>query len=231
MIPLKSLRRVCEGCQKHVLFLLQEATKQHNTENYSLGIFLTIIALEETSKLAVYSDHLRQLKSVSSNMEKNLTKHNYKIFKLFKTELENHNLSKKTNLLIPIMLGSLNFVKQFILYYDTISDTNMTLQEHFLKHDVTKNNLGHYAVYLWKFTHILFHSELLKAKYAKTDGIIYSDSNVFNSGEYKILKNEIDSFTNLTVSGSEEKARFVIDELKMLAKKFNMFYDFKKSTN
>ncbi len=41
------------------------------------------------------------------------------------------------------MLGSLNFVKQFILYYDKIADSNMTLQEHFLKHEMTKNKITH----------------------------------------------------------------------------------------
>ncbi len=230
MIPVKHLTRICDGCQKHVSFLLTEATKQHNTQNYSLAIFLTIIALEETSKLSVYYDHLRQLKPVSNSTEKNLTKHNYKIFKLFKTELEkDKKISKKKKLLIPKMLGSLNFVKQFILYYDMLADTNMTLQEHFLKHEMPKNNLGHYSTFLWRFTHILLHSESLKNQYAKIDGNIYSDSNVLNSKAYKALKNEIDEFTNPKVSGTEDKTLFVIDELKMLAKKFNMFYDFKQA--
>ena len=203
---------------------------QHNRKNYSLAIFLTIIALEETGKLAVYYHHLRQLKPVSNSMERKLTNHNYKIFKVFKTELENDkNISNKTNLLIPIMLGSLNFVKQFILYYDTIGNTNMTLHEHFLKHEMTKNNIGHYTMFLWRFTHILFHHELLKIDFAKLDGNIYSDSNVLNSESHKAIKKEIKKFTNPRIQGSEDKARFVIEELKMLAKKFDMFYDYKKT--
>ena len=227
MIPLKHLRKICDGCQKHVFFLLVEATKQHNTKNYSLAIFLTIIALEETSKLAVYCDHLRKLKPISNTMQKNLTLHNYKIFKIFKTELEkDKKISKTTKLLIPIMLGSLNFVKQFILYYNMIGDTNMTLQEHFLKHKMTKNNLGHYTIFLWRFTHILFHSEMIRNQYAKIDGNIYSDSNVLNSESYKAIMKDIDEFTNPSVKGSQDKALFVIEELKILAKKFNMFYDF-----
>ena len=229
MIPLKHLKRVSDGCKQHVSYLLKEATKQHNKENYDLAIFLTIIALEETGKLAVYYDHIRRLKPVSNTIQKNLkTKHNYKIFKIFRTELEkDKNISKKTKLLMPIMLGSLNFVKQFILYHDVIADTSMTLQEHFLKHEMPKNNLGHYSTYLWRYTHILFHSEFLKSQYARIDGNIYSDSNVLNSKSYKAIMKDIREFTNPTVPGSEDKARFVIDELKTLAKQFNMFYDFK----
>jgi len=190
--------------------------------------FLAIIALEETSKLAVYYDHIRRLKPVSTTMQKKLTNHNYKIFKIFKTEVEkDKNISTKDNLLIPKMLGSLNFVKQFILYYDEIGDTNMTLNEHFLKHEMTKNNLGHYSTFLWRFTNILFLSELLKIDYAKADGNIYTDSNVFSSEGYKTLKLHIDEFTNTKLPGSEDKALFVIDELKMLATKFDMFIDYK----
>lgn len=229
MIPLKHLRKICDGCQKHIFFLLEEATKQHNSKNYSLAIFLTIIALEETSKFAVYADHLRQLKDVSNDMEKKLTRHNYKILKIFKTEVEKDaKISKlpKSKLLIPKMLGSLNFVKQFILYYDKIGDTNMTLNEYFLKHEMTINNLGHYSTFLWRFTNILYLSESLKNQYARIDGNIYSDSNVLNSENYKIIKNAIDEFTNLNLPGSEDKALLVIDELKNLAKRFDKYYEY-----
>jgi len=228
MIPLKYLTRICDGCQQHVFYLLKEATKQHNKENYDLAIFLTIIALEETSKLAVYYDHLRQLKPISNGMQKNLTKHNYKIFKIFRTEFEkDKKLSKKTKLLIPIMLGSLNFVKQFILYHDVIANTSMTLQEHFLKHEMPKNNLAHYSTFLWRYTHILFHSEIMKNQYAKIDGNIYSDSNVQKSESYKAIMKDIQEFTKPKIPGSEDKAVFVIHELKTLAKKFKMFHNFK----
>ena len=233
MIPLKNLRKVCSGCQRQVSFLMKQATKQHNAKNYSLSIFLTIIALEETSKFAVYCDHLRKLKPVSTRMQKKLrTNHNYKIFKIFKTEIENDKKLPKdkqigSKLLIPIMLGSLNFVKQFILYYDMIDDKSLTLQEHFLKHEMPKNNLAHYGTYLWRFTNILFQSELLKNQYAKIDGNIYSDSNILNSKEYANFKKDTDEFTNPKVLASEEKARLVIDELKILAKKFGMFFDYK----
>ncbi len=226
-IPTDNLKRISEGCKNHVFSLLEEATNQHNKEKYNLAIFLTIIALEETSKLAVYYDHIRQLKPVSVRMQKRLTEHNYKIFKIFKTEIKNNkNISTKDDLLIPKMLGSLNFVKQFILYYDQIGNTNMTLNQHFLKHDMTKNNLGHYSTFLWRFTNILFLSELLKIDFAKSDGNVYSDSNVYNSEIYKTIQIRINEFTNNDLPGSESKALFVIDELKSLASKFDMFIDY-----
>lgn len=233
MIPLKNLRKVCDGCQQQISFLMKQATKQHNSKNYGLSIFLTIIALEEISKFAVYCDHLRKLKSVSTRMQKKLrTNHNYKIFKIFKTEIENDKKLSKTKqigskLLLPHMLGSLNFVKQFILYYDMIDEKSMTLQEHFLKHEMPKNNLAHYGTYLWRYTNILFQSELLKNKYAKIDGNIYSDSNLLTSKEYRDFKKDTDEFSNPKDPISAEKARFVIDELEILAKKFDMFYDYK----
>lgn len=227
-IPTKDLKRMSEGCKNHVFSLLTEATNQHNADKFDLAIFLTIIALEETSKLAVYYDHIRQLKPISITMQKKLTEHNYKIFKIFKTEVEkDKTISTKDDLLIPKMLGSLNFVKQFILYYDEIGNTNMTLNEHFLKHEMTKNNLGHYSTFFWRFTNILFLSELLKIDYAKSDGIIYSDSNATDSDLYAKIKACTDEFSNPNLPGHEGKATFVIDELKLLATKFDMFVDYK----
>ena len=95
--------------------------------------------------------------------------------------------------------------------------------EHFLKHDMPKNNLGHYSTFLWRFTNILFLSELIKIDFAKADGIVYSDSNVCDSEIYKTIKIRIDEFTNNDLQGSESKSVFVIDELKEIASKFGMF--------
>ena len=90
-----------------------------------------------------------------------------------------------------------------------------------------KNNLGHYSTFLWRFTNILFLSELLKIDYAKSDGIIYSDSNATYSDLYAKIKACTDEFSNPNLSGHEGKATFVIDELKLLATKFDMFVDYK----
>lgn len=188
-----------DDCFEHVRSLLKTAKHLHHNNDYPNSIFFTIIAFEEFGKLYTYSEYYKKQIGVPRKEIKKLNQHQYKLKKLInyyestitgvseevynKAEetaqlnlgLEQKSLNhlRKSSAKTKEFFSALDYVKQFILYYDFREGRSLTLS-----HQITKNNIGHLSLFLLEYVMFFINYEYVRFQYDPIFFTIPNESNI-----------------------------------------------------
>ncbi|MCH7967096.1 MAG: AbiV family abortive infection protein [Thaumarchaeota archaeon] len=188
IIKHKFLDNVLEDIHNHIANLLLRSQKDLTNEDYSFCVISTILALEEIGKYEIFAKYQRELKDVPLREMEKLTKHEYKLTIALDMELEREVkiLKNKTPKEIKeviktveyhkVQLRVLNIVKQLAMYYNFDKGHTITLEKHFMKNEITKNNLGHFCLVLLELVYNNFNMAVLRKQCGNIDGIIDKNS-------------------------------------------------------
>ena len=187
MIKHNELSLIVEDCFEHIRELLKVSKFLYENNKIPSTIFFSVIIIEETGKLAVYSDYLRKFQDIPDDLETKLrTDHLFKLRQIVDLEVERNKILKTTNSsslvdsnIIPEKLKEkylkLDKIKQLALYYDYKKGKSFNLYHHFEKHKITKNNLAHFCFILLNLALYYLVLEKIRHKYGTRDGILFSN--------------------------------------------------------
>lgn len=182
------LDSVLEECYNHIANLLFRSKKDFKDEDYIFCVMSTIIALEEIGKYEIFSKYQRELKDVSLREMEKLTNHGYKLTVPLELELKreikllknkNQKEIKEINKTVDyqkFQFKTLNVVKQLAMYYNFDKGQTITLETHFMKNKITKNNLGHFCLVLIELVNYQFNIAVLRKQCGNVEGIIDANS-------------------------------------------------------
>ena len=190
IIKHKNLSKVIQDCHDHIRGLLKTSIFLHNNDDFPLSIVICILAFEEINKIAVLGDYYRKLKDVPRSEIEKLRDHKYKLTQFIELERlrENKRLKQRKSSIEEIkkynkmaeeqkkMFLTLNGIKQLGMYYDYNKGKTMTLEVHFMKNKITKNNLGHFCLFLHEITSYSANIEALRSLYGTSEGLIDSEN-------------------------------------------------------
>ena len=189
IIKHKNLKKVLQDCHQHIAKLLEKSTKMVNEKDYPLSIVICIIALEEIGKYEILGNYQRKLKDVPESEMKKLTGHKYKLTQFLEDEKAreikllkmagNKKEIKKIHESVEYQkeqMIALNKIKQLGMYYNYDKGSTITLESHFMKNSITKNNLGHFSFVLHELTYYRFNLAVLRNQCGNIDGVIDQDS-------------------------------------------------------
>lgn len=198
IIKHKFLEGVLKDCHEHIVNLLRKSKIDFDAKEYVFCVIETILALEEIGKYEVFGKYLRELKDVPLWEMEKLTGHGYKLTVITDMELrrETEILKNKTDVEIEktrkqaeyqkFQFRTLNIVKQLAMYYNFDKGYSVTLEKHFMKNEITENNLAHFCLVLIELTNYTFNVAVLRKQCGNIDGIIDTNSPlVKNNQNYK----------------------------------------------
>ncbi len=205
MIKHSELSKVVEDCFEHIIELLKTTKFLYENNKLPSSIFYAIIMLEETGKLAVYSEYLRQLKDVPDKIEIKLrTDHIFKLRQLVDMETKRNDVLKRKKDSFTLFDTSIqpeklreyylkfDKIKQLALYYDYKKEKSFNLYHHFEKNKITKNNLGHFCFILVNLAYYYLTLEKIRHRYGDQFGILYNERISYNDPDYINLKKTIE---------------------------------------
>lgn len=182
IIPQKFLNNVLEECHKHIGKLLAKSRKDFDDGDYVFCTIFTILAQEEIGKYEVFAKYQRELKDVPLKEIEKLNNHGYKLTVSIDMELERETKILKNQKEIKDLRKSgeyqkfqfktLNIVKQLAMYYNFEKGHTVTLERHFMKNEITKNNLSHFCLVLLELIFNNFNMAVLRKQCGNIDGII-----------------------------------------------------------
>jgi AbiV family abortive infection protein len=188
IIKHKFLNKVLEDCHSHIVKLLQRCKKDFKDEDYIFCVISAVLALEEIGKYEVFSKYQRELKDIPLREIEKLNSHGYKLtiitelelgreLKLSKTQKEIKEI-RKTVEYQKFQFKTLNIIKQLAMYYNFDKGHSVTLESHFMKNEITKNNLGHFCLVLIELINNNFNMAILRKQCGNIDGIIDVNSEI-----------------------------------------------------
>lgn len=199
IIKHKFLNSVLEECHEHIANLLLRSKKDFEDEDYTFCVISTILALEEIGKYEVFAKYQRELKDIPLREMEKLTNHGYKLtvssdmeLKRETRVLKNKNQRELKELTKSVeyqkfQFKTLNIVKQLAMYYNFDKGHTITLEKHFMKNEITKNNLGHFCLVLIELVHYNFNIAVLRKQCGNIEGVI--DTNSVSVQKNKNFKN------------------------------------------
>lgn len=182
IIEHKHLNKVLEDCHSHITSLLKRCKKDFEDEDYVFCVISAVLALEEIGKYEIFSKYQRELKDVPLRQIEKLKLHEYKLTIILELEskrmlklAKNQKEIKKTNKTVEyqkFQFKTLNIVKQLAMYYNFDKGHSVTLERHFMKNEITKNNLGHFCFVLIELVNFNFNIAVLRQQCGNIEGII-----------------------------------------------------------
>ena len=227
IIKHKDLNKVMADCSTHIGKLLEKSTKYFNEGDYPISTVLCIVALEEIGKLEIFGEHQRELRDVLKPTMKKLTSHKYKLTQFLESErtreinsLKNMKKFKEINKSVEYhksQLLPLNVIKQLGLYYNYDKCNTITLETHFMKNSITKNNLAHFCMVLHELTNYRFDSAVLRSQCGSIDGNIDESSDcVKENKNYQRIQEYTDKIKKKKYEVSLQKFQSTLLELRKL---------------
>ena len=237
IIKFSDLKTAINDCYNHVNSLLKTAKHLHHNSQYENSIFFTIIAFEEFGKLCTYNEYYKKQIGIPRREIKKLTKHPYKLKKLinyyessiigltetqYNVKEKNIKLNfglpktpfaklKKSTIEIKEFFTSLDYVKQFILYYDFKEGRSLTLS-----HQITKNNMGHFSLFLLEFVVFFINYEHVRFTYPKIIFTIPENENIIaDDPSWKNCKDFAKRIRSDKFQSSIRKSVLTVKEIKL----------------
>lgn len=232
----KDLKNALRGCANQINKLLKTSQKHNENKNYPQCIVDCIFAFEEITKFEIYAKHQREFKDISKSKMKKLEEHAYKLTVWLDEErlrdifvLENTaNMSKndKINKENKInesaekqkkLFVKFDKIKQLGMYTDFVKGKTISLDEHFMKTGITKNNLEIFCYYLFRYTNYRWFLETLRTQCGNIMGIIDPNGEcVHKNNNYKYIIEYQDFIKSDNGSLAYKKFLMTISELKNL---------------
>ena len=206
IIKHRFLDTVLEECYEHIVNLLLRSKKNFGDEDYTFCVISTILALEEIGKFEVFAKYQREFKDVPLREMEKLTKHGYKLTINLDMELERElKIQNKSQKEIDklhesveyqrLQFKTLNIVKQLAMYYNFDKGHTVTLEKHFMKNKITKNNLGYFCLVLIELTSNSFNVAVLRKQCGNIEGVIDISSDLVQQN--KNYKNVTEYFKKI----------------------------------
>lgn len=232
----KDLKIALRGCANQINKLLKTSAKHNEDKNYSQCIVDCILAFEEITKFEIYAKHQREFKDISKSKTKKLEDHIYKLTVWVEEErlrdiylLENTvNISKNDQINKKNEINEsaekqkklfvkFDKIKQLGMYTDFIKGKTISLDEHFMKTGITKNNLGVFCYYLFRYTNYRWFLETLRTQCGNSMGIIDLNGEcVHKNNNYKCIIEYQDFIKSDNGSLGHKKFLMTVSELEHL---------------
>lgn len=207
VIKHKDLNGAMRGCNDHINKLLKTSLKHYDDKNYPQCIVDSVLAFEEITKFGIYAKYQRELKDISKSTVKKIEEHGHKLTIWIEDErlreiyiLENKkNINKNDKIKNEDQINKsaekdkklfikFDKIKQLGMYSDFVKGQTISLDEHFMKTEITQNNLQVFSNYFFRYVNYRFFLETLRLQCGNIMGIIDKNSEcVKKNGNYQYI--------------------------------------------